>query len=224
MVSVQPVEGRQLENDATAALAIRCSAAVGRGAVDVPLSVDCQVGVDGPLPIAAAGEGVQHCLLPGTHEGLADARRRLQVEDRAFLLGATIVGCAKEGSVMADNHSGLRIAAIGTGEGVQRLEEPSTGLARQFKDGTAVVVSAGCSRAIEVSRLVHGEAGRGYAAITAAGEVVQHGPGLRLRRWCHPRQGKNDCHCQRRSCWQRTYVETPTLMLCRIRHDEISFN
>src|ERR1700691_2390169 len=97
--------------------------------------------------------------------------------DASLLRASRLSGAVKISSTVEDYVSG-RIRSVSSVEGVEHGFVPASAVRRELKYGASSILATVCSRPIKVALAVRGKAGMGIRAVTAAAEVVKHGPGL----------------------------------------------
>ena len=115
------------------------------------------------------GSGITPVRVTERKEGGQDAISR-QAENRAVVVGASLIGRAVKNAIGALDHPGLRITTIGVIEGNQGCQCAVLG---QAENRAITTCAASNGRAVEVSIFALNQSGVGIGAIAFTGELIQ---------------------------------------------------
>src|SRR5271165_1625020 len=177
---------------------------LGSCAVDISSLVEGEITLRVPS-VGASGELINHGFIPGGQRGSGGGRRWCQVENDT-VFRASLNGGAIKSSVFGKNHPAFRLTTISAiTKAVECVQGPARAGMFEPEDGAIKAGAADGSRSVEISRSIDGQAGGRMCPVPLAGEEMEHGVGLRLRRrHCAGCERKHNRQCQDgRSRWRR---------------------
>src|SRR5271157_2172719 len=134
-------------------------------------------------------EEVQDGFCPRTAYGAAEGRRRAKIENHAATKGAKLARASQarrsvKAAIRAEDDSGQWLSSIAGApqKAIKAVSDPAGSRALQPVNSAKIDDAAGECRAVEISRLIHRQAGIGSCSVLSAAEVVNYAEGLRLRR------------------------------------------